>query len=109
MVRFLLPAALAVALLTGSVEANAVVTIGEGLQSCGSWTAARRDRQSFGVETWIFGYLSGAAFALADEGYDPVRGTDGAGILAWIDNYCLAHPLEPFAVAGGAFVVAHPR
>jgi hypothetical protein len=105
--RFLLSPALAVVLLTGSVGANAVATIGEGLQSCGSWTAARRDRQSFGVETWIFGYLSGAAFALADEGYDPVRGTDAAGILAWID--CLAHPLEPLTVAGGTFVVAHPR
>jgi hypothetical protein len=41
--------------------------------------------------------------------YDPLNGTDREGVLAWIDNYCHAHPLEQISLAAVAFVHFHPN
>lgn len=106
--RFLLPAALAVALMTSNATAEGFTIIGIGLDSCGSWTAARRDRHDLGPGQWIFGYLSGMGW-VAVHGVDPLNGLDGQAVLAWIDNYCRDHPLGDIASAGNAFAIVHPH
>jgi hypothetical protein len=102
--RFLLLAALTLALMT---EAKAEYTaIGVGTSSCGSWTAYRRNREAFGFEQWILGFLSGAGFEGTD-GTDPLNNTDADAVWAWMDNYCLAHPLDKIMNAGATFVTVH--
>jgi hypothetical protein len=76
--------------------ANAVTAIGLGIESCGSWTEARRTRASFGHQQWVVGFISGVAGALSN---DLFEGKDAEGVWGWLDNYCRAHPLEILAVA----------
>ena len=110
MMRFLLPAALAFALMAGSAEATDFSVIGVGLWSCGSWTAARRDRTRQGPEQRVVGFLSGIGYEGVDEReitfwpkWTPMA------FRAWVDNYCRAHPLDPIVTVGQAFDRDHPR
>src|SRR5215472_16358814 len=108
MMRFLLPAALAVALMIGSAEAAKVI-IGLGTASCGTWTADRRNPEGLPARLksqWILGFLSGVAAA---EEFDPMQGVDANAVRAWMDDYCRAHPLELIMTAGEAFIREHPR
>jgi hypothetical protein len=87
---------------------------GIGLSSCGSWTRVRRepDLPIALMETqWVVGYLSGQAnlFRGVEGGFDPLNNTDGAGVWAWIDNYCQANPLKQVWEAADAFSSAHPH
>jgi hypothetical protein len=45
---------------------------------------------------WVAGYLSGLNLK---SDFDGVAGTDFNGLMAWIDNYCRSHPLDPVATA----------
>jgi hypothetical protein len=107
---FLLLTVLTVGLMTVSAEAgefgNYTLT-GEGGRSCGIWTKLRRDRREGLDAQWILGFLSGAAHF--EPSLDPMNGVDAQGIFVWIDNYCLAHPIEQIVIASAAFVYAHPR
>jgi hypothetical protein len=119
MMRFLLPAALAIALLMSSFAVQAglpapgvrsYAVIGYGLDSYGTWTAARRNHQDFGPKIWILGFLSGVGFlGFWQEGINPLNGLDAEAVLAWMDNYCQKHPLVLIADAGEAFVREHPH
>lgn len=87
--------------------AEAFNLIGQGTQSCGTWTATRRAGKAFGFEQWVLGFLSGVGWIGPD---DPMLGTDAEGVWAWIDNYCRAHPIDPLANAAGQFdIVHHPH
>jgi hypothetical protein len=68
---------------------------GEGVTSCGSWTQARQTRslQQGRLVQWVAGYLSGANMD-DDTKPEALLGTDFNGLMAWIDNYCQAHPLN---------------
>jgi hypothetical protein len=81
--------------------------IGEGSASCGTWTEAR-DRRSMPDESWVLGFLAGIGF-MGDDGADPLKGIDGKGVAAWIDNYCASHPIETVVDAAQAFYREHPR
>jgi hypothetical protein len=74
---------------------NGVQVAGYGTQSCGAWTTARRSNQTdmLMFSSWMAGYLSG--FALENK-LDILRGTDMPALQGWLDNWCGAHPLEPF-------------
>jgi hypothetical protein len=100
-----------VVLMMGFGEAEELVAIGGmGSQSCGTWTAGRRDRQALGSEQWILGFLSGIGYvSLVPNGTNPLEGTDAKGVWAWVDNYCQTHPLDPIITAGIKFVGAHPH
>jgi hypothetical protein len=81
--------------------------MGAGSDSCGTWTA---NRTPSGIaasphEQWVVGYLSGVAGWSA---LDPLKGLDGDAVLAWMDNYCRAHPLVMISNAVDAFVREHP-
>jgi hypothetical protein len=110
--KTLLLAVLTVALMTGFAEdARAYNQIGAGAASCGTWLEDRRDpRSSMALIdiSWVTGFLSGIGFTSVGSA-DPMRGMDVAGISAWIDNYCRAHPIKHISDAAGAFFEAHPR
>jgi hypothetical protein len=108
MMRFLLSAVLAAALMTDLAEAE-FDAIGLGTLSCGRWTTERQDRKAFALEQWIFGFLSGVGFVGAPSETNPLNGTDAYAVLAWMDNYCRAHPLDRIMAAGGKFVLEHPH
>jgi hypothetical protein len=74
-----------------------VTVLGHGAGgSCGRWTTERRAGGGATHSAWALGYLSGAASALDR---DLLHDTDGSGLLAWIENYCRANPLEMFHTA----------
>lgn len=105
---------LATVLMTDVAQAQATVIImGEGTSSCGTWTAARRDREAYRHEAWVAGFISGVANASitqsSRQAIDPLRGVDINGVLGWIDNYCHAHPLDLIENAAWAFINAHPH
>ncbi len=88
----------------------AVHGMGPRTDSCGTWTADRRDTTGLSAlkaEEWQLGYLSGPS----ERGpkLDPLNGRDAQGVWAWIDNYSPGHPLYPEAAAAGALVTAHPN
>ena len=84
--------------------------IGLATESCGKWTAVRRDHASaWGYEQWFLGFITGVDYMGHANGLQPMRGTDAAGILAWADNYCREHPLNLIVQAADAFIIAHPH
>ena len=93
--------ALALALTTGSAEANMVAGLGNS--SCGTWTTARHDQRAWGYEQWVLGYVSGAS-EWKSEGGDPLDGLDIQAVLVWMDNFCQSRPLATIEQAGMVFV-----
>ena len=93
---------------TPEASADTGIIIGAGLDSCGIWTAERRDRSfTAGHYTqWVVGYLSGAASWGHD--LDPMKGLDAQAVWSWMDNYCQEHPLATIVEAATAFVKEHP-
>tara|TARA_R110000868_G_scaffold196613_3_gene442583 strand:+ start:637 stop:978 length:342 start_codon:yes stop_codon:yes gene_type:complete len=78
---------------------------GIGNYSCGKWTAERKDKSLKGTTyvTWITGYLT--SYNNFTPGVvDISKGTDVAGLSAWVDNYCGANPLNDIADASNALV-----
>lgn len=107
--RFLLLTTLAVVLFTGSARAE-IQIIGGGIDSCGTWTADRRTRTIWVQDgQWVLGFLSGIAYAMNAQDYDPLETMDAQDVWAWLDNYCQTHPLEHIGRAAATFVAAHPR
>jgi hypothetical protein len=44
---------------------------------------------------WVAGYLSAANnVAFVNDKEDVLKGSDFDGLMAWIDNYCRANPLD---------------
>lgn len=92
-------------------DAASYMLIGQGNQSCGTWTAARRERNALGHEQWVVGFLSGVGYMGLTGGglpYNPLRGVDADAVWAWIDNYCSARPLDRIKDAAVAFMFEHP-
>jgi hypothetical protein len=113
---------LAAALVCGAAPARAYNVIGGGVDSCGTWTADRGAYVPGGPATqggqaalqdvqWVLGFLSGVSMmgALTPKPVKPFNNVDADGVLAWIDNYCRARPLEMIVDAANAFITAHPH
>ncbi len=101
--------ALVAALLVATVStvAMAYETFGFGTTSCGRWL---QDRQSHSLESkvsesWVWGFISGMNAAAEEFGLSISSAgseTDAAARLAWIDNYCHAHPFDTLTEAADA-------
>lgn len=92
--------AVAAVLVTAALWVHPVLAvdiIGMGTASCGAWTEARTRKVANIYEQWMVGYLSGAAAVLSK---DLLAKRDAFGIWRWVDNYCVAHPLDQLATAG---------
>jgi hypothetical protein len=110
---------LATALVCGdAAPARAYRSIGSGTESCGSWTASRREvdpgrsvtpgsQAALQEMQWVLGFLAGVGYGSVD--LDPLNNVDAQGVWAWVDNYCQAHALEKIREAAQAFVNAHPH
>ena len=91
-------AVLAVALATPPGMArvkptHAITGWGYAAESCGQWTAYAAAHHDHGpAGSWVSGYMTRAAVA---QNRDLLRQTDFAGAMAWLDNWCAAHPLDP--------------
>ena len=80
-----------------------------GFIGCGSWLEARGERARLGTRPvlqeslysqWVSGFLSGVAWQKnLNDRSDLLGGYDNEGLMTWLDNYCRANPLEPFARA----------
>ena len=74
------------------LSAKAVLLLGEGGSSCGTWTQLRKTpRDFYPLAAWVLGYLSGVA---TSTNVDLLRNTDSSAVTAWVDKYCAEHPLD---------------
>jgi hypothetical protein len=91
----LLVAILGMALTTEPMLAQTYIGFGD--QSCGSWAHERHTNslRSIAYMSWVLGVLSGVNL---DDNLlkrpDFLQNTDRDGVLGWMDNYCLSHPLD---------------
>ena len=81
-------------------SAHAISIYNPGTESCGSWTAAQ-DSVPRGLKVaWLVGFVSGYNWYRPGEDVT----SDPHGLVAWVDNYCLANPLDLIARAAGRLV-----
>jgi hypothetical protein len=67
--------------------------------SCGSWLQQRKSELWRNEAAWVLGYLTAYNKMVWKGGSNIAAGTDPAGIEAWLDTYCRAHPLETIEAA----------
>ena len=78
---------------------DTVRVFGAGANSCGTWTAEIGTGAGVEDRSWALGFVSAYnIYGLSNDG-DVARGTNYAGLLGWIDNYCRANPLDDIATA----------
>jgi hypothetical protein len=72
-----------------------VMMMGVGVSVvCGSWSKEPPVSYSrLFYESWVAGYLSGAASYGGDAVHEILRNAQWEGIAAWMTNYCAQHPL----------------
>jgi hypothetical protein len=81
----------------------------EGKQWCGAWL---RERHAGGqrlqkYEIWVVRFIIGHDSAdISSPGF--FSKVDAAGMLAWVDNYCRAHPLNNVQRAAEWLVIELP-
>jgi hypothetical protein len=85
---------------TGIGSANATQIGRVGMESCGAWTQTRQMKTPVRLlmEQWITGWLDRANFNLDP---DILEGEDWLEVMARIDKYCAAHPLDKLYNAVG--------
>jgi hypothetical protein len=86
---------LAVFAITIATEARCAIGLGPGNLSCGTWLQERRAGgwPTLNTQTWVLGFMSAYNFYASEDG-NVSSGTDVAGLMAWIDQYCSSHPLD---------------
>ena len=76
-------------------------TYGAGLGSCGEWSAEHPNQRisvtmrNAYLQQWVLGFVSGFSRTFPE----PPRQTDANAIMAWITQYCVAHPLDTVSTA----------
>src|SRR5437660_1702779 len=74
------------------------IILGAGGQSCGTWTAEQGGDARFLYGQWLLGYISAFNRWYAVD-LNILQGTDGNGLIAWMNNYCATHPLDAIETA----------
>ncbi len=99
MLKQALVAGATVAVALGSADATQLGRV--GLESCGAWTQMRVTKTPVRLlmEQWITGWLDRANFNLDP---DILKGEDWLGLMARVDKYCGAHPLDKLSTAVAA-------
>jgi hypothetical protein len=100
MVRAVIFAAAMLVAASSDAAAQGRVVFGVGASnSCGVWIQARQDKSTNAtvLQQWVAGYLSGRNMEFLDP--DALVGTDHDALMAWIDNYCRANPLDRVGTA----------
>ena len=80
---------------------NAYTIYGSGTKSCGKWVAERKDDLSsrLNSESWVLGFVT----AMGAAGLH-LKDTDRDAMDGWLDNYCVAHPLDILGTAALALI-----
>lgn len=87
-------------LLANNALAEGVTAIyGLGGNACGDWSSTEPTATEY--RDWLLGYLSGLA---ASRPRDILKQTSPNAAIAWVKNYCKAHPLDGLAVAATALM-----
>lgn len=86
-------AALTIVVFAQEATAAGVTVLGSGTISCGKWIEqSRASPSSLPLAIgWVAGYLTRASIST---NRDLLAAPDASALRAWIDNYCLAHPLD---------------
>lgn len=67
--------------------------LGDGNESCGSWSADRRANQSVDDQQWVLGYITAAnGITMYATKHSTKMNTDNDGVFGWIDNFCEKNP-----------------
>jgi hypothetical protein len=86
--------------LSAKVDDYPFMVIGAGGLSCGTWTAGvKTHNRRVEYEAWLLGYFSAVNRYAPGVNGDITRSTDGRGLVAWVDEYCLSHPLDQIETA----------
>lgn len=94
------------AFLIAAAEPTQIQIIGAGTNSCGAFMDTRSQPLSRGIYIqWLAGFLTEFNITNRQGILDAMGHTDKAGLEAWLDGYCSAHPLIPFATASEALLV----
>jgi hypothetical protein len=103
--RFAMLAAVMVTATTGPASAQSNqeghLIMGQGTWSCGVWTEARSTK-ALVLSAANAGVVSDKL--ITPYGPDILKGKDFEGLMAWVDNFCRAHPLDPIGTAAIALV-----
>ena len=82
----------------GADEDLRYFAFGLGLQSCGSYTEARKSNVELRFVDWLAGYFT-ALNRVTPHTYNLIGNTDFEGAKGWLDNYCKDHPTKSFSNA----------
>jgi hypothetical protein len=96
MIRTLLLGLVLVMAAAGGAVAEGRAVYGAGLVSCGQWLQYRTTGDkgnSFQLQAWIDGYLSGYNVASTDPDFLASQPA-AVALYIWIDNYCRDKPLD---------------
>ncbi len=85
--------------------------LGVGTRSCGSWVADKQAdaatsaiTEFLGDQQYVLGYIVGLEeFIGSATSKNMVINTDVNGVVGWINNYCVAHPVDTITDAAQAF------
>ena len=97
---------IALMMCSSASAAQTFMNLGQGALSCGRWATERRQNNFtlFPLEAWILGYLTAYNAWSENAPADVSKGTDVAGLFAWIDNYCASNPIDDIATASAHLV-----
>ncbi len=82
-------------------SAHAVSVYAAATESCGTWTAESNGLPRHLRVAWLLGFVSGYNWGTR-QGEDVT--SDTQGLIVWVDNYCMAHPLDLIAKAAGRLI-----
>ena len=92
-------------IVNGVAPACSQTIVGFGIQSCGRYLEARRDRdktadasnRTLAFTQWLAGFLTVVNLETTKKnGIDIIEGTDLDGVMGWLDKYCRENPLDSF-------------
>ena len=91
-------------LIAGTISpaSQGYTIFGAGTLSCDKWIEERSQNSglSFGMETWILGFLTGAGW----QGANP-QDVDNSALYVWVDNFCRENPLKNITSASAALTI----
>jgi hypothetical protein len=92
-------AVVGLAAVTAAQSQEQYTVYGHGSTSCTRWTADRSEILVRARSAWVLGFVSGAAWEGAS-----LKTTDAERITAWMDQYCMQHPIDDVSKAASELV-----
>ena len=99
------PFALMAASASAQAPRDVMIYAYPSADSCADWVLEREQPEGHGqrLQGWLLGFVSGYN-AYGSSSGNVANGGNGTALLAWVDNYCRANPLDVLPQAGMALV-----